>query len=483
VSSQLEVGVVSKRIGVRHLAAMQLVILAAALSLGCSTREDPAEVLNVCGNHSCGELVMATNDTSASGYHYLHPALSPSGTRIAFTADWSAIPSLPEDGYDEPFDSRQILVMPLPPADEMWSEEMRTRPPVGDIEDLGAQLMRLADFTSLVGGTPNLVPDAHRITKGKPIWIDDDNLLFLARFSRRDRFLRANISNLNQVDPEVIFYEPDDLLTTGFRWYYHNHPALSPDGRWLAFTRFGCDREPNFEDSNCDRLSLWVLDLQNTTDPTQGVAYQLSGEAMIMADPAWSPDGRWLVFAATTDLIGQSGNIVKELFRIRFDPAATAAGEVIPDLELRRLTTTRISDGDPIVGVQNDAPTFSANGQEIYFVSSRRAPATTLRVRCIWRIPSDGRLEPSLLFYSRRDDVHPAVNPFDGSLIFSSRMGFPTEALDALEQATIDFWLEWNESAPIPLTEAEIMRRASDARQDLEFFEDVMSHIYMFRRF
>lgn len=473
----------SKRIGRRHLAAVQVLVLAAALSLGCSTRDDPAEVLDLCGNHSCGELVMVTIDTSASGYNYLHPSLSPDGTRIAFTADWSAIPSLPEDAYTEPFDARQILVMPLPPEDELWSEEMRSRPPVEEIEQLDARLMRLQNFTSLVGGTPNVVPDAHRISKGKPIWLDDDHLLFLARFSRRDRFLRANISNLNQVEPEVVYYEPDDLLTTGFRWYFHNHPALSPDGRWLVFTRFGCDSEPNFEDSNCSRLSLWVLDLQNTTDPTEGVAYQLSGEAMIMADPAWSPDGRWIAFAATTDLIGESAGVVKELFRIRFDPDAAAAGEVIPDLDLRRLTTTRLGEGDPIVGVQNDSPVFSIGGDEIYFVSSRRAPATTLRVRCIWRIPSDGRLEPSILFFSRRDDVHPAVNPADGSLMFSSRMGFPTAALEALEQATIEFWLEWNESATIPLTEAEILRRAADARNDLEFFEDVMSHVYMYRRF
>jgi dipeptidyl aminopeptidase/acylaminoacyl peptidase len=472
-----------KRFDKRHLALTHLVILAVVFSLGCSTREDAAEVLDLCGNHSCGELVMVTIDTSASGFQYLDPALSPSGGRVAFTADWSAIPSLPPEDFDRPFLTRQILVMPVPPVEEIWTEEMRRRLPVSNIQVLGAQLLRLNDFTSLVRGTPQTVVDAHILPKGEPVWLDEDNLLFLARFSRRDRFLRANVNNPALTDPQVVFYEPDDLLEVGGQIYYHNDPALSPDGRWLAFTRFGCDRDPIFEDANCTRESIWILDMESTGDPTAGTIFQITSEALNIEDPAWSPDGNWLVFSSTTDLIGNNSNVVSELFRIRFDAQAAESAEAILDLDLRRLTTTGVSQGDPIVGLHNYAPTYSFNGDEIFFVSTRRAPGTTLRGRSLWRIPADGRLDPSLLFFSRRDDVHPTIHPVDGSVLFSSRMGFPTAALDALEQQTIDFWLEWNESAPIPLSESEILRRAAEARRDLEFYEDVMSHLYIFRRF
>ncbi len=467
----------------RRWATAPVLALAAALAVGCTTREEPSERLDLCGNHSCGQLVMVTIDTAASGYQYLDPALSPDGTTLAFTADWAAIPSLPEDQYDEAFDSRQILLIDFPPEAELWSDDMRRRPPVSDIQELGARLVRVNDFISLVGGTPQMVDNVHRLTKGKPIWVDDETLIFQTRFSRRDRFLIANISNPGQVNPAVLFYEPDDLLQTGFMFYYHNDPALSPDGRWLVYTRFGCDASPNLPETICSKESIWVLDMQTVGDPTNVTTFRLTNEAMNIEDPAWSPDGQFIVFSSTTDLVEPHGSVLSELFRIRFDAAAAEQGEATIDNGLRRLTTTTLAEGDPIVGLQNYAPAFSRDGSEVFFVSSRRAPGTTLRGRSIWRIPADGRLEPSLLFFSRRDDVHPAINHRDGSLIFSSKMGFPTEALDALEQSTIEFWQEWNESAPIPLTEAEILRRAADARSNLEFFEDVMSHIYVFRRY
>ena len=68
--------------------------------------------------------------------------------------------------------------------------------------------------------------------------------------------------------------------------------------------------------------------------------------------------------------------------------------------------------------------------------------------------------------------------------MFSSRMGFPSEQVDAIEQQTILFLTYvYNDTAESPLTEIEIQRRAQEVREELEFFEDVMSHIYVFRGF
>ena len=69
----------------RYLLVAWLLILALALSLGCTTKRDPAETRELCGNHSCGDLVMVTVDTSSDGFQYLDPAISPDGMRIAFT--------------------------------------------------------------------------------------------------------------------------------------------------------------------------------------------------------------------------------------------------------------------------------------------------------------------------------------------------------------------------------------------------------------
>ncbi len=464
----------------RRLTAVSLLLAAVVLALGSGNRDEAAEVLDHSVNHYCGDLVMVTIDTSALGFQYLNPAISPDGTRVAFTADWSAIPSAE---LPEPVLNRQILIMPLP-ADP-WADAVRNRKPVLGIRQLGAELVYVRNFVSLVGGSEVFVTEADRMDKGQPLWIDDSTLLFLARFSRRDRLMIGDISDPARVDPRVVFYEPDDLLPSGGMIYYHNDPALSRDGRWLLFTRFGCDGLPNFDDVNCTRESLWVLDMTTIADPTAVVPIRLTSDVQNLEDPAWHPDGDLICFAATTDMIGQYGGTITELFSITFDPDAAAAGEAVIDRDLRRLTTTEVTAGDPIVGLHNYAPTFDLMGSEIYFVSSRRAPATTLRARSIWRIPFDGRLEPQLLFYSRRDDVHPTFHRQHGAIMLSSRMGFPTSMLDWFERSIIDSLtaLGVNPVTDLPYTEVEIIREARDRRRELEFYEDVMSHLYLFRRF
>ncbi|MEZ4387597.1 MAG: hypothetical protein R3D98_08480 [Candidatus Krumholzibacteriia bacterium] len=469
----------------RYLVFAYVLVLLGIFALGCTTRQDPSEELIVCGNHTCGDLTMVTIDTNGpGGYQYLEPAISPDGTRVAFTADWEVIPSLPEEDIDDPILNRQILVMPLPI--DAWSDTMNFRDPVPSVALLGAELVHCRQFISEIGGSATIIDNdqAGTMTKSGPNWIDDNTLLFNARFSRRDRLVKVDISNPDQAEVTPIFYEPDDTLATGFRYYYHQDPMLSPDKRWCVFTRFGCDDEPNVEGVDCDGESLWVIDMTTTDDPTSVLAVELTSEAAYIEDPTWSPDGRKICFSATTDLVGNASGFVAELFTITFDPAQVETGIVPLDQGLRRVTTTEVSAGDPLVGLHNQAPVFTADGSEIVFVSSRRAPGATQRGRNLWRVPADGRLEPELLFFSRFDDLDPTFDWQDGLFLFSSRMGFPTEMLDALQQETLDFLTNvYNDTAIFPLTEVEIQRRAADEREELELFEDKMAHMYLFRGF
>ncbi len=61
----------------------------------------------------------------------------------------------------------------------------------------------------------------------------------------------------------------------------------------------------------------------------------------------------------------------------------------------------------------------------------------------------------------------------------SSQMGFPTEILDQLEQEAYDALVEENEDGS--MSEVEMRNEAAAVRNQLSFFEGVMSLIYIFR--
>jgi len=130
----------------------------------------------------------------------------------------------------------------------------------------------------------------------------------------------------------------------------------------------------------------------------------------------------------------------------------------------------------------NDEPVYSRDGGSIYFVSTRRAPSITLHDRSIWRIPANGSQEPEIFFFSRSDDWEPAIMP-DGSLLFSSLMGFPTEMLDRLEIEAYERLAAENIDVPPAdrKTEVQLRAEAADERDLLSFFEGVMSHLYIYR--
>ena len=65
-------------------------------------------------------------------------------------------------------------------------------------------------------------------------------------------------------------------------------PVWSPDGRWLAFAAW---------DENPDDAGLWVLRADGQQQEKHHLALGLGRYA---PDPVWSPDGRWLAFSGTS---------------------------------------------------------------------------------------------------------------------------------------------------------------------------------------
>jgi len=444
-----------KRIDQRIILTIAAITVVGVFIIGCSTRPEVSEVLPMAGNHSPGDLFMVTADTSSDGYHYLEPQMSPDNSRIVFTADWSALPPTSHPPEIPPL-VRQIVVIDAVAQDV----------PLNSLSQSGAQLVRIADGGALMD-----------VQKGTPSWISDQSILFWIETSNGARLARVELP-----DPvlegellyhEILYNEPEDSNPAAYQFYEHREPALSPDGRWIAFSKFGyiIDGHP----IPVTGQSIWIMEMPQPGSQSE-IIFQITEEAAVAMEPSWSPDGSMLVFQATTDITGAPELGPKEIFTVDFDTTGYAQNEIVLNKNLNRLTNSEENNGSPI-GIRNQSPVFSPDGQDIVFISDRRAPSITLREKSVWSIPSDGGLEPSILFFSRYDDVDVSFAPgLNNRIIISSAMGYPTEMLDIIEQEAFNQIIEEDPG----ITVVQAASQAAAIRIELEFFEGVMSHIMVF---
>lgn len=453
----------------RFLLMVYVACLAGLILVGCTSKEDPKEVLPLCNDHSCGELVMVTTDTSSDGFQYLNPVLSPDETRIAFTSDWWALPSDPRLTEEQPFTTnRQISIIPVQEGIE----------PVEDLEEQDARLMRLETIFAQIGGSTTPIQGLDD-DKGEPMWVDDNTLVFWMKITRGNRLFRGDISNLSSVTPELLYLENQDSLPGG-SIIQHMAPAVSPDDEWLVFTRSECVAPD--DPTTCTGTQLLAMRLSAVTaDPYATVVFPVTSEVSRIETPRWSPDGRKIIFSGGLD-VGNSGTgSGTELFTVDFDTLGLAdyvanGTEMQVDNNLVRLTYTEYSEGDPISGVLNYAPVYSPNMDTVYFVSTRRAPSITLHDRNVWRIPANGVLEPEIVFFSREDDTDCWISGTGQTMVLSSMMGFPSEMLDRLQAES---YLRLQLENPT-WSEIDLQDEALNERRQLEFFQGVMSHLFLF---
>jgi len=462
----------------RFLLLPYLVLLTALAVVGCTSKKDPSEVLSVCGNHSCGELAMVTTDTSSDGFHYVNPTLSPDESRILFTADWWAIPSDERyQGDDDFVNNRQMILIP---------NQAGSTPQESLLDQNGELISLFPRGVPFAGGSPFLA-SMEDDDKFAPIWQDDTHVIFSLRaveINSQYRLCRADITDPSLAIVEFLFMEEEDNSTSP-KFFQHMEAALSPmpaapanaNERWLAFTRSGCVLPDSFE--TCTGTAIWVLDMTTAAanDGYDAEVYQVTNEYSRIENPRFSPDGTKLIFSGGMDVGGSGIGAGTEIFTLDFDPVGLAAGTTDVDNNLQRLTFTKMVDGDPIAGILNYSPVYSTNSSVIYFVSTRRAPSITLHDRNVWRIPADGSLEPEIHFFTRYDNVDPTIMP-DGRMLMSSAMGFPTEMLDVLEEQA---YQDAKADTTLNLDEVQYRALAADKRHQLELFEGVMSHIFIYR--
>jgi TolB protein len=177
----------------------------------------------------------------------------------------------------------------------------------------------------------------------------------------------------------------------------NSYPAISPDGKQIAFNRaFGRIRHGQFDHSGIYRMRIDGSRLRRVSLPAGRTAQDV--------EPQWSPDGRQVVFVRNN---------------ISAKPAGTQAVFVV-DADgsgRRRVTPYRIRAGD--------GPDWSPDGSQILF----RSPETENFLNCdIWTIHPDGTGLRQVTHAGARTKVYSASFSPDGTAIAVGMTGVNGQA-------------------------------------------------------
>ncbi len=296
-----------------------------------------------------------------------YPAFSPDGRLVAFTSDGGALDN--SDIYLKMVNQGEVLRLttdPDPDVQATWSPDgrqiaflrMSSRP--GEKH----RLMIISAF----GGAEREVA---RVWGGVD-WSPDGRYLVV---SDSEGPGHPTGLWLIPVDSQDRTKERKSLTASEDGLFYDSFPRFSPDGRMVAFVRYG-------KGVNGD---ICLLDL------TTGVVRQMTADRKRILSLQWTPDSYELLFVSDRSgnqrlwLIGLNGgqprpvnNIIREVEHV----AISSSGRLLAWTQTLRDTTTQVASIStrpkrpqiPCVidsSRADDTPRFSPNGESIAFISNR----------------------------------------------------------------------------------------------------------------
>ncbi|MBK9373939.1 MAG: PD40 domain-containing protein [Holophagales bacterium] len=309
------------------------------------------------------------------GGRILWPALSPDGNQVAFV--WNGETQASFDLYVKLVGPGSPVRLTTDPGTEYspaWSPDGRQ---IAFLRHLPSGEWILAVIPAL-GGPERIVAEAPVFHQGIA-WSADGRSLVVAHRGTGDRVSALCRVLIATGEVKALVRPPPELLGLG-----DFSPALSPDGRTLAFARA----------RTVVSSSLHVLRVTAELGP-EGEPVPLTSDLTASSQPAWAPDGKRIVY--TEDGFGWSSSP-----NLMVIPASPSGGQ-----KARRV----------LGGEGGEFPSLSRNGSLVF-----ARPINDLN---LWRLPlkegRPGRPEP--LLSSTRMDGAPALSADGLRLVFTSDRG------------------------------------------------------------
>ena len=311
-----------------------------------------------------------------------HPSFSPDGRSLAFAWDGEGRDNF--DVYSVAIGSSKPLRLTTSPAMDfspVWSPDgsfiafirplspakvgIFLVPALGGVERLVAETWTVPMPTAYTGPQLAWTPQGNWIVAAERPADEPQGLFLVSSESGAKRRLTANL---------------EDLSTD-------RGPAVSPDGRWLAFARGTV---------NLSRIFVIALDpsLRPVGDPRP-----LTVDDRVSASPVWSLDGRWLIFTSGD---GQSD---RGLWRVPF--TAKGARPVSPER---------------LAGIGEDSYDLAISQSGGRLAYTRRLEDVN-----IWKVDLAGTDGPRQWIASSLMDSSPEISPDGQRVVFSSNRSGTSE--------------------------------------------------------
>ncbi|MCP5114479.1 MAG: DUF5050 domain-containing protein, partial [bacterium] len=304
----------------------------------------------------------------------LHPSLSPDGNQVAFV--WNG-PN--QDNFDVyvkligPGEPIRLTTDPRQDFSPVWSPDGKY---IAFQRVLGPERAGVFLIPALGGPERQVAEGDERLPTVLPLhvsiaWSPDSRRLVMT-----DRLSPQQPRTLFLVDVDTGAKTP--VTSPASESQGDNHPAFSPDGRTLVFTR----------GSDLAGRDLYVLKLADDFSPI-GVPERLTNGMQVTGRPVWTPDGRAILFSSAAQAYGP-----QRLWKV---PASGAEAPAPLD-----------SAGSGVA-----FPTLSRQGNRLVYAHGRR-------IINIWSIglsgPDNRPGPPRKLIASTLADSWPQFSP-DGSRI------------------------------------------------------------------